>query len=50
MFTPREVSRIQSFPDSFELAIPKSHNYVALGNAVPPVAYVARNKFCIEGT
>ncbi len=37
MFTPREVSRIQSFPDEFQLAIPKSHNYIALGNAVPPV-------------
>lgn len=37
MFTPREVSRIQSFPENFQLATPKSHNYVALGNAVPPV-------------
>lgn len=37
MFTPREVCRIQSFPENFDLAIPKSHNYVALGNAVPPV-------------
>ena len=37
MFTPREVSRIQSFPEDFNLAIPKSHNYIALGNAVPPV-------------
>ena len=37
MFTPREASRIQSFPDSFKLATPKSHNYIALGNAVPPV-------------
>jgi DNA (cytosine-5)-methyltransferase 1 len=37
MFTPREVSRLQSFPESFKLATPKSHNYIALGNAVPPV-------------
>jgi len=37
MFTPREVSRIQSFPDDYNLALPKSHNYIALGNAVPPV-------------
>lgn len=37
MFTPREVSRLQSFPESFKLAASKSHNYVALGNAVPPV-------------
>jgi DNA (cytosine-5)-methyltransferase 1 len=37
MFTPREVSRLQSFPESFKLAASKSHNYIALGNAVPPV-------------
>jgi DNA (cytosine-5)-methyltransferase 1 len=37
MFTPREVSRLQSFPENFKLATPKSHNYIALGNAVPPV-------------
>jgi DNA (cytosine-5)-methyltransferase 1 len=37
MFTPREVSRLQSFPENFKLATSKSHNYVALGNAVPPV-------------
>ena len=37
MFTPREVSRLQSFPESFKLVIPKTHNYIARGNAVPPV-------------
>lgn len=37
MFTPREVSRLQSFPDSFKLATSKTNNYIALGNAVPPV-------------
>lgn len=37
MFSPREVARIQSFPDDFELAESKTWNYVALGNAVPPV-------------
>jgi DNA (cytosine-5)-methyltransferase 1 len=37
MFTPREVARIQSFPESFKLAESRSHNYLALGNAVPPV-------------
>lgn len=37
MFTPREVSRLQSFPENFKLANSKSHNYIALGNAVPPV-------------
>lgn len=44
MFSPREVARIQSFPDSFKLASSKTSNYVALGNAVPPVLmwHVAR--------
>lgn len=37
MFTPREVARIQSFPDSFKLVEQRGHNYLALGNAVPPV-------------
>ena len=37
MFTPREVARLQSFPENFKLADTRSHNYVALGNAVPPV-------------
>lgn len=37
MFTPREVARIQSFPENFKLADSKTWNYIALGNAVPPV-------------
>ena len=37
MFTPREVARIQSFPNSFKLSTKKRANYIALGNAVPPV-------------
>jgi len=37
MFTPREVSRIQSFPDSFILSGSRTTNYKALGNAVAPV-------------
>ena len=37
MFTPREVARIQSFPEEFKLVDQRSHNYIALGNAVPPV-------------
>lgn len=36
-FTPREIARIQSFPDSFRLAGPESRQYRALGNAIPPV-------------
>lgn len=37
MFTPREVARIQSFPDSFKLDTTKTAAYFGLGNAVPPV-------------
>ena len=38
-FTPREVARIQSFPDSFELVGSESAQYRALGNAIPPVMF-----------
>lgn len=38
-FTPREVARIQSFPDSFELIGPENKQYLALGNAIPPVMF-----------
>jgi DNA (cytosine-5)-methyltransferase 1 len=37
MFTPREVARIQSFPEKFKLLETKGKNYRALGNAVAPV-------------
>lgn len=37
MYTPREVARIQSFPESFKLTGTKTANYKALGNAVAPV-------------
>ena len=36
-FTPREVARIQSFPDSFRLTGSEARQYRALGNAIPPV-------------
>jgi DNA (cytosine-5)-methyltransferase 1 len=44
MFTPREVARIQSFPESFLLTGSKTLNYKALGNAVAPVVmwHIAR--------
>lgn len=38
-FTPREVARIQSFPDTFELLGSESAQYRALGNAIPPVMF-----------
>ena len=38
-FTPREVARIQSFPESFELVGAESAQYRALGNAIAPVMF-----------
>ncbi len=38
-FTPREVARIQSFPDTFELVGSEAAQYRALGNAIPPVMF-----------
>lgn len=44
-FTPREVARIQSFPENFKLSGAETAQYRALGNAIPPVMfwYVAKN-------
>ena len=36
-FIPREVARIQSFPDSYNLTGSEPKQYKALGNAIPPV-------------
>ena len=36
-FLPREVARIQSFPDSYILNGQDNKQYKALGNAIPPV-------------
>ena len=38
-FTPREVARIQSFPESFKLMGSDGSQYRALGNAIPPVMF-----------
>lgn len=38
-FTPREVARIQSFPESFHLLGSEAAQYRALGNAIPPVMF-----------
>lgn len=42
-FTPREVARIQSFPETFSLVGTETAQYRVLGNAIPPVMiwYVA---------
>ena len=44
-FTPREVARIQSFPEGFSLINSELSQYRALGNAIPPVMmwYIARD-------
>lgn len=38
-FTPREVARIQSFPEDFQLVGSEAAQYRALGNAIPPVMF-----------
>lgn len=38
-FTPREVARIQSFPENFSLSGSEAAQYRALGNAIPPVMF-----------
>lgn len=44
-FTPREVARIQSFPENYELIGSETAQYKMLGNAIPPVMmwYIAKN-------
>lgn len=44
-FTPREVARIQSFPEEFNLVGSEAAQYRALGNAIAPVMlwHVAKN-------
>lgn len=38
-FTPREVARIQSFPEYYVLNGSEAAQYRALGNAIPPVMF-----------
>lgn len=44
-FTPREVARIQSFPENYKLVGSQTQQYRGLGNAIPPVLmwYIAKN-------
>jgi DNA (cytosine-5)-methyltransferase 1 len=53
-FTPREVARIQSFPENFKLSGSDAVQYRALGNAIPPIMiwYVSKavTKALSEGT
>ena len=37
VMTPRELARLQSFPDSFVFRGSKKHQLVQIGNAVPPL-------------
>lgn len=44
-YTPREVARIQSFPESYRLSGSEAAQYRMLGNAIPPVMmwYIAND-------
>ncbi len=46
--TPRELARLQSFPDSFEFCGPKNDMVKQIGNAVPPLMAEAIAKQIIE--
>ena len=47
-FTPREVARIQSFPESFKLVGSEAAQYRALGNAIPPIMFWYVTKTVME--
>jgi len=37
VMTPRELARLQSFPDTFIFKGSKKHQLIQIGNAVPPL-------------
>lgn len=47
-FTPREVARIQSFPENFILVGSDGEQYRALGDAIPPVMLWHVAKMIVE--
>ena len=47
-FLPREVARIQSFPETFKLVCSEAAQYKALGNAIPPVLMWHITKSVVE--
>lgn len=51
-FTPREVARIQSFPETYKLIGSESAQYRMLGNAIPPVLmwYIAKDLISLLST
>lgn len=46
--TPREAARIQTFPDTFELAPSRSAAFNEVGNAVPPLVGTAVGKALVQ--
>ena len=47
-FTPRECARVQGFPDSFKIPVPKTKAYKQFGNSVPVPVIQALGKNLLE--